>query len=158
MSTPGARLRVARPEDADGLARLRYEFRASLDPVVEPEGEFVQRCAAWMRQRLAGGAWRAWVADDAGEILGTIWLQLVDKLPNPVAERERHAYITNVYVQPDRRGAGLGAALLDAALRECEVRGVDAVLLWPTQRSRSLYERHGFGAGDLLERRLPGSG
>lgn len=82
-----------------------------------------------------------------------IWLQLIDKLPNPGAEPERHAYITSVYVEPPLRGAGLGSGLLDACLGACTDEGVDAVILWTRPRSRSLYERHGFGVtGKLLER------
>ena len=87
-------------------------------------------------------------------MIGTVWLELIEKLPNPVGERERHGYITNLYVRAEQRGAGAGTRLLRAALAECDARGVDAVLLWPTPRSRSLYEREGFRpASDLLERR-----
>jgi ribosomal protein S18 acetylase RimI-like enzyme len=149
------RIRRAVPDDARALARLRYEFRAGLGSAPEPEDSFVKRCAAWMRGHLAvPGEWYCWIAHDSGAIAGTIWLQLIDKLPNPVAERERHAYITSLYVRPEHRCAGVGSALLDAALAECDARDVDAVLLWPTPRSRSLYRRHGFApAADLLERR-----
>jgi hypothetical protein len=45
--------------------------------------------------------------------------------------------------------------LLGACLRECETRAVDAVVLWPTPASRTLYFRHGFAVReDLMERRL----
>lgn len=149
-------IRRARPADADGLARLRYEFRANLDPATEQESTFIARCAGWIRERLgADGPWCCWVAERDGELVGTIWLQTFEKLPNPIAERERHGYITSLYVRPEYRDGGLGSALLDQAITECEARAVDAVVLWPTRRSRSLYERHGFAPGsDLLERRL----
>lgn len=65
--------------------------------------------------------------------------------------------MTSLFVEPEARGRGVGAALLEAALRECEARRVDAVILWPTERSRRLYARHGFAARrDLLERRERG--
>jgi GNAT superfamily N-acetyltransferase len=156
MTTPQpVGIRPAGAADADALARLRYEFRAALERPAESGRAFLDRCTSWMRDRLADGAWRAWVAEERGEIVGTVWLAFFDKLPNPVEERERHAYITNLYVRPDRRSGGLGARLLDHALRECEARQADAVLLWPTERSRTLYARHGFrAADDLMERRL----
>ncbi|MGH7579428.1 MAG: GNAT family N-acetyltransferase, partial [Gemmatimonadales bacterium] len=84
-----------------------------------------------------------------------VWLQLLDKLPNPVDEPERHGYVSSLYVRPAFRGAGLGSALLSACLEACDGAGVDAVLLWPTPASRSLYLRHGFAVReDLLERRF----
>ena len=40
---------------------------------------------------------------------------------------------------------------MDAAMAWCRGNGIDSVILWPTSRSRSLYERHGFAVrGDLL--------
>ena len=148
-------IRPARPDDADGLARLRWEFRAALAPPAEAEAKFVARCAGWMALRIRDGSlWRSWVALDAGTLVGTVWVAFLEKLPNPVAEPERHAYVSNLFVRPSARGRGLGSRLLGAALAACDAAGVDAVILWPTPRSRSLYERHGFGvSGDLLERR-----
>ena len=65
------------------------------------------------------------------------------KIPNPTAELERHAYISNVYVTPGARG-GIGTMLLSAALDAAKSEGVDSVVLWPSDRSRTLYLRHGF--------------
>jgi GNAT superfamily N-acetyltransferase len=154
--TTGIRLRRGRPADAEALARLRYDFRADLAAPRETPPAFCARCAQWMRRELApGSSWLCWIAEAGDEIVGTIWLELIEKLPNPVAERERHGYITNLYVQPTHRGNGAGTLLLRQALAECDARGVDAVLLWPTPGSRSLYQRLGFAPPeDVLERRL----
>ena len=151
-----ASIRLAEPTDAPALARLRYAFRADLGNVIEPEADFLARCTAWMSTRLAaGGGWRCWVADDGGKLVGTLWLQLIEKIPNPVAEAERHGYITSVYVEPARRGAGLGSRLLDTCIQAGTADGVDALILWPSEQSRGLYQRHGFAVrDDLFQRRL----
>jgi GNAT superfamily N-acetyltransferase len=158
MSMPSrVSIRAAGPRDAPALAKLRYDFRAVHDPVTEPEHEFLVRCTAWMAARLASGsAWHCWVGEQAWRLVATIWLHLIEKLPNPVAEAEGHGYISSLYVEPSRRGAGLGSRLLSTCLRFCADQELDAVILWPTPRSRSLYERHGFAVrDDLLERRSP---
>jgi GNAT superfamily N-acetyltransferase len=148
-------VRPARADDAGAMARLRWEFRSATGQPEETAGAFVERCRQWMSERLAaGGQWRGWVAEEGGEIVGTIWLQLIEKLPNPGTEPERHAYVSSVYVRPQLRGRGTGSALLEAALDACRELDVDAVILWPTQESRSLYARHGFAVrDDLMERR-----
>ena len=156
LSTPAFLIRLATPADAADLARLRYEFRTELDPAVEAKERFMERCAEWMAAQLApGGAWRCWVADSGGAVVGTVWLQRIEKLPNPVGHLGYHGYISSVYVTADRRGAGIGSALLAACLARCEAEAIDAVFLWPTELSRSLYQRHGFAVrDDLLERRF----
>lgn len=147
-----ASIRLATPEDAPALAGLRYRFRVELGEPTEPEAEFQERCTRWMAERLAGHpAWCCWVADGPDGLLGHLWLQLIEKIPNPVAEPEHHAYITNVYVLPSARNARLGALLLEAALAWCRQSDIDAVLLWPSERSRSFYQRYGFTErGDLF--------
>jgi ribosomal protein S18 acetylase RimI-like enzyme len=147
-------LRPGLPADAEALARLRFAFRADLEPPVEAEAAFLARCRPWMAARLGSGSWRSWVLARGGTLIGSVWLQLLEKLPNPVAEPERHGYISSLFVRPEARGRGLGSRLLAAALAECDECGCDAVLLWPTPRSRSLYLRHGFSVrDDLLARR-----
>jgi len=153
------RPRRALPADAEALARLRFAFRARLEPPAEAEPGFLERCRRWMVDRLERGPWCCWVLETDGRVVGTVWLQLLEKLPNPVAEPEWHGYISSLYVEPGLRGRGLGSVLLSEALAECDRRGCDAVILWPTSRSRSLYLRHGFSVrDDLLEqRRAPGA-
>jgi GNAT superfamily N-acetyltransferase len=144
-------IRPALAADAPVLARLRYDFRASFGSVAEPEREFLARCVPWIRDRLgADGMWRAWLADIDGVAAGTVWLQWLEKIPNPVAELEWHGYVTSLYVREEFRGQRLGTSLLEAALAACRARGVDAVILWPTPRSRTLYQRHGFAVRDDL--------
>ena len=139
--------------DASALAQLRYDFRSSAGVVAEGESEFVGRCRRWMEARLRkSGPWRCWVAERGHELVGNLWAQLIEKIPNPLPEPERHAYITNFYVREGERGRGTGSLLLSAALDWCREADVHAVILWPTERSRSLYLRHGFAVReDLLE-------
>ncbi|HEX6386745.1 MAG TPA: GNAT family N-acetyltransferase [Anaerolineae bacterium] len=153
---PRLRIRTAETQDTPTLAHLRYRFRAELGEATEPKADFVQRCTAWMVARLSpAGPWRCWVAESEQGIIGHLWLQVIEKIPNPIAEPEYHAYVTNCYVLPRARGRGVGASLLETALTWCREAGVDAIVLWPTEKSRSLYLRHGFAVrDDLLELRL----
>ena len=141
-------IRFAQPTDADALAQLRYALRASTGRATEPETDFVKRCAVWMNEHLQKKDWQCWVAEVNEKLAGALWLQLVEKIPNPRAEAEHHAYITNFYIQDDVRSMGIGSRLLSAALDWCRERDVHAVILWPTERSRTLYERFGFAVRD----------
>jgi GNAT superfamily N-acetyltransferase len=148
-------VREATAHQARDLARLRYAFRAEVGAAAESLDEFLDRCERWIRERLErDGDWHCWTAESAGTLVGTAWLRLIEKLPNPVAEPEWHGYLTSVYVVPEHRGGGIGRALLESCLAECDRRGVDAVFLWAAPRSRPLYLREGFApADDLLQRR-----
>ena len=145
-------MRLANASDAPALAVLRYALRSSTGVATEPKSEFLRRCTAWMEDHLKSDAWHCWVAEEDKQLIGAVWLQLVEKIPNPRSEAEHHAYLTNFYVDERARGRGIGSQLLRAVIAWCQTRDVHAVILWPTERSRSLYERNGFAVrDDLLE-------
>jgi GNAT superfamily N-acetyltransferase len=145
------RIRTAAPADAPMLARFRYDFRTRHAPAVEDRGEFLARCEKWMSERLGDDSqWRCWIAERDGAAIGNIWLDLIEKIPNPAPEAEYHAYITNFYVLEEVRGHGIGSKLLGIALEWCRERKVHAAILWPSDRSRPLYERNGFAVRDDL--------
>src|SRR5947207_15335080 len=105
-----------------------------------------------MESHLKEERWQCWVAEENERLIGAVWLQLVEKIPNPRAESEQHAYLTNFYIQESARGRGLGSRLLRTVIKWCESRHVHAIILWPTERSRSLYRRHGFAVReDIME-------
>lgn len=146
-------IRLATENDAALLARLRYDFRTRNTPAVEDRGEFIERCERWMRERLReANRWRCWIAEREGRPVGNLWLNLIEKIPNPAPEAEFHAYITNFYVLEEVRGQGIGSKLLGIALEWCREQKTHAAILWPSDRSRPLYERNGFAVReDLLE-------
>jgi GNAT superfamily N-acetyltransferase len=138
-------IRLGRSSDCRALAEMRYRFRAETGSVTETKSRFMRRCTSWMRKRFRSGSrqWRCWVADDGKRLLGHVCVQLIEKIPNPVNEPELHAYLTNFYVVPEMRGHGLGKELLNKALSWYRTRETDAVILWATLESRSLYRRCG---------------
>jgi RimJ/RimL family protein N-acetyltransferase len=145
-------IRLATPADARALAELRYTFRSLTDQDIEPQSEFLRRCIMWMADRLQRPSWSCWIAEQEDETIGALWLQLIEKIPNPTSEPEFHAYITNVFVNKSSRGQGIGSRLLTEALTFCKEQSVHAVILWPNEKSRTLYERHGFAVrSDLFE-------
>jgi GNAT superfamily N-acetyltransferase len=145
------KIRVATESDAPVLARFRYELRSSATEVIESEAEFSERCTRWIMARLQmGSSWRCWIAEYEQTIVGNIWSQLVEKIPNPAAETECYVYVTSFYVREEYRGKGIGTMLLSEAMDWAKTNNAHTVILWPRERSKSLYLRQGFTAADDL--------
>jgi len=145
------KIRVATESDAPVLARFRYELRSSAKEMIESEGEFNERCIRWMVSRLhSGSGWRCWIAECEEKPVGNIWSQLVEKLPNPASETEYYVYVTNFYVREEYRGKVIGTRLLSEALTWAKTNNAHTAILWPRERSKSLYLRHGFTTADDL--------
>jgi ribosomal protein S18 acetylase RimI-like enzyme len=70
-------------------------------------------------------------------------------------EHPPHYYLAFLGVSPPWQGRGLGSALLEPVLAQCDAERVPAYLEASTARNRALYERHGF---DVLEEFTLGRG
>jgi GNAT superfamily N-acetyltransferase len=152
MST-AVEIRLATESDALLLARLRYEFRSSFHQVIEHDELFIERCRAWMQDRLRTDTnWKCWIAECGQTPVGNVWAQLVEKIPNPLVEPEQYVYVTNFYVRAEHRGNGIGSKLISAVLAWSRSQSVHTVILWPTEESKRFYSRHGFSiANDIMQ-------
>ncbi|MFD0162998.1 GNAT family N-acetyltransferase [Streptomyces decoyicus] len=151
--TTDVHVRRARAADAPVLARLRWASKQE-DREGDPSAPVrpVAQAEQWIQKRLARGSWLAWVAESGGEIRGHVFLHLVERVPEPYEDNTPVGYVTNFYVVPGHRNRGLGAALLEALQRHARGRGMDVLIVWPSERSVPLYRRAGFQASaELLE-------
>lgn len=57
---------------------------------------------------------------------------------------EPHYYLPIMATRPERQGRGIGSALLDTVLEQCDREALPAYLEATSARNESLYARHGF--------------
>lgn len=144
------------PEDADQLARLRWEFHyedgvpSSADS--ETIDEFRTRFRAFFARALESNGWTIWVAEVFDEIVSHVYVYTVPKVPRPTQTTDAWGYVTNVYTVPDHRGQDVGSALMAAVRNWASDRRLELLLVWPSKASRTFYERAGFSPdSDVLE-------
>jgi GNAT superfamily N-acetyltransferase len=129
----GVVIRAAGPDDLDavtelemGVIRFDAHFGAA---ILRPATEALVRGAT--RQALARPQDWVWVAERSGRLVG-----LVHVLPPEesgwiagMARPGTTAYLQSMFVRPDERGGGLGAALVKRAHDELDARGISITLL-----------------------------
>ena len=108
-------VRRARPEDVERIRRIYNEGIEDRVATLELEPKSVAEMADWFAAH--GGRYEVVVAEEEGRVVG--WAAL-----NPYSHRCAYDGVADlsVYVARDRRGAGIGKALLHE-IETCAARG-----------------------------------
>jgi GNAT superfamily N-acetyltransferase len=133
------------------LAALRLDLAAEDEPGLRPREGFEAELASFVADGLGSGRWLIWAAEASGELVANVYLGLLEKVPHPKHPKRRIGYMTNVYTRPDRRGQGVGSAIVDEITKWAAANDVELITVWPSEASVDFYRRHGFAAPhDLL--------
>jgi len=136
-TSPGVLIREARPDDLDAAAELemgviRYDAHFGT-AIIRPATEALVREDT--HKMLTEWPGWVWVAERDGRLVGLVHVQ-----PPPssdwIAVMTRPgttAYLQTMFVGPDERGSGLGAALVKRAHDELDARGISTTLLHYSQ-------------------------
>jgi GNAT superfamily N-acetyltransferase len=138
-------IRQATLADLDELLALRRDFTFE-DATGDERPEYEREFNVFLAEALERGSWQIWVAEVDGQVVSHAYVALVDKVPRPIREPRRIAYLTNVYTRPEFRGRGIGSRVLELAQQAAQVVDVELMLVWPSEESLDFYRRHGFAS------------
>jgi GNAT superfamily N-acetyltransferase len=130
-------VRRAQPADADAIGRLLHDFNTEFDEFTPGAQAVAQR----VRNLLADGEITVLVA--GADPVALAVLRFRPSLWKAALER----YLEELYVVPDRRGQGIGRALMDAAIELARQHGAADMSLGTGEddvAARALYESLGF--------------
>jgi len=141
-----ARIRLATTDDIADLAELRWHLYTEDQPADTETGvAYAERFERFARDALRNPDWRIWVADTTEGMVGSMWRFRVPRVPQPDrGETAPLAYLTNVYVRPAHREAGLGSRMLHEVIDVSRAEGFSLIMVWPSDRSQPFYGRAGF--------------
>jgi ribosomal protein S18 acetylase RimI-like enzyme len=136
-ATPDHAVRRAELADADALGQLLHDFNREFDEPTPTPRKLGER----IRRLLSGDGTIVLVGGTGPEGLAvlrfrpSIWTDALE------------CYLAELYVVPDRRGHGLGRALMNVALEVAREEGADHMDLGTGEddvAARALYESLGF--------------
>jgi GNAT superfamily N-acetyltransferase len=84
------------------------------------------------------------VAEVAGQVVGSAWLHVGERVPGERSPDRRYGDIQSVMVREQHRNKGIGAALMAAILAEAGKRDLEHVTVHSGRRAVDFYLRNGF--------------
>lgn len=148
------RISQANTDDVAGLAWLLWLDANQEERARQSVDAFAAELSHWWAANQNSHS--AFVARlDGPEIVGMAWVALGPRVPRPGAMRRLSADIQSVFVLPERRGQGIGSALVQAASEYATDLGSLRVTVHSGRRAVPLYERLGFESSRQLLQRPP---
>ena len=133
----GDAVRVAEITDAPDVGMLLHDFNTEFDEPTPGVAALSRRLA----ELLESGDTVVLLVGDGPDGLAVL------RLRSAIWSEGQECYLAELYVVPDRRGRGLGRALLEAAMEVARQRGAVTMDLGTDETdtvARHLYERCGF--------------
>jgi ribosomal protein S18 acetylase RimI-like enzyme len=130
-------VRCATADDAEAVGRLLDDFNREFDEPTPGAETLAER----VRALLAGGDTVVLVSGAGPDGLAVLRFRL------SIWTEGLECYLAELYVVPERRGRGLGRALMEEAMEVARARGADYMDLGTSEddvAARALYESLGF--------------
>jgi GNAT superfamily N-acetyltransferase len=111
--------------------------------------------AQWLHRALAEDLYRAWlVASADGAIVAGAGLMVLPWPPGVLDDRDRIAFVYNVFTEPDHRRRGLARRLMETIHAWCREQDIASVRLHASAGGRPLYEGFGYVPTNEMTLRL----
>lgn len=146
-----ARVRAAAPVDAETLGDVSGRAWEATYRGMIPDAaldEWIDTAHQSWRDAFSGQAaetpWRCWVADRSGTVVG--YATTSPARDNWLTPPEGAGELTNLYLEPEAIGTGLGRMLYQHAVDDLRRRGFDPLVVWAFRdngRAIRFYERMG---------------
>lgn len=137
-------IRPATPNDIPHIVHHREQMFREMGTVCDYLA-MAEACTRWYAAAVPAGTYRGWMIEaDEGLVVGGGGLIVMPWSPGPTRLDPRCAFVYNVYVEPPRRGRGLGRRLMEAMHAWCRSEGIERLALNATDAGRRVYEGLGY--------------
>ena len=140
--------------DYPAIAELRWLLKTDDGRRLadHPKREFIDRYQKHLEESDRDAHTVHWLIDDNGVIAGVMTVRMVQKELSPGEGSGSWGYLTNSFVIPEQRNAGLGTQLLESIKSWAANLGLELLIVWPSEASYPFYRRAGFkGRDDPLQ-------
>lgn len=150
---PKVKIRLAKKSDIKALCHLRYHLYSEDGEATFSLKSYIKSASKVFLQSF-NKKWLHIVVEIRGELVGCASIYKITTLPRPYKSKRDFGYLTNAYVKPEYRNKKIGSKILKEVIKYSKKNGFESIIVWPSDKAKSLYKRAGFSQTELSEIRL----
>jgi GNAT superfamily N-acetyltransferase len=145
-------IRAASPDDHDALVEQFQGLNVHEEQIARnrrTDRQGAEECLAFAWRRVQQTRGNAIVAEVDGRVAGHLFLLFQEDAVFVRQELRAYAYVSELFVREENRGAGIATALMNEAERLAVARGVGRIMvgvLAGNGAAEALYDQLGFAA------------
>jgi len=139
-------IRLAELIDIDQLIRMRWDNTIEFDESKRQSSynDFEKECRSFLENAITSDQWYIWVAEEGGELVSHIYIELIQKVPRPGRITYPFAFMTNVYTIKQYRNKGIGSKMISTINKWVEENNLEFIIVWPSDESINYYKKNGY--------------
>lgn len=139
----GYSIRCAARGDHEVICRHRRRMFEDMGQELPPSSRAA--FARWLARALDDDVYRGWLVESAdSSIVAGAGLMVLPWPPGVLDDRDRIAFVYNVFTEPEHRRQGLARRLMDAIHAWCREQDITSIRLHASDDGRPLYRALGY--------------
>ncbi|MFW9863311.1 MAG: GNAT family N-acetyltransferase [Candidatus Thorarchaeota archaeon] len=148
-------MKIREATEADAKLVLRH--RIGMFKAMGENEEFIQETTELAKEYLQGDwtvSYRYFFVEEDDEVIGGCGLSTFGLPPMAHQKSGVYTYLSNMFVEPNHQGKGIGRALLRHVIQVCKEEGIGLIILHASTHGFQLFRSEGFtNPGHLLHLR-----
>ena len=143
-------IRLHEPRDFEDIAELRWLLKTEdiVDEGLPDKADFIRAYVGHLKNQETKGQTAHWVLQAEDRVQGVMTVRKVAKETSLSGRTGTWGYLTNAFIQRPLRNQGFGTRMLVRLKDWSRSEDLEFLLVWPSMRSRTLYQRAGFTGHD----------
>ena len=149
-------IRLAEEKDFLQLAHMRWELKKEDDAIYGEDNikgiesdEFIKEYINFLKTE---SVYKIFVMEKNKQIIATMFVTMIRKVPKPNKKESYIAYLTNVYTLKEYRNQGVGTEMLSYIKNSLKQNRCENIIVWPSDKAIEWYVRNEFKSeNEILE-------
>lgn len=149
-------IRLAEEKDFLQLANMRWEHKKEDDAIYGEDNikgiesdEFIKEYINFLKTE---SVYKIFVMEKNKQIIATMFVTMIRKVPKPNKKESYIAYLTNVYTLKEYRNQGVGTEMLSYIKNYLKQNRCENIIVWPSDKAIDWYVRNEFKSeNEILE-------